>query len=264
MKFKELLNLIGNKQLGFFGCGHLAKCFLKKIVSEGFPKEKILVSHGKSKETEDFLEKLNIRIVTNEELCRESKIILYFVRPQNYQEIKGLDVKENTLLVSFLAGVTIEKMRKVFNGQIIRAIPSSPVSIDSNFGLVAIYPKTESIMELFSGLKQYSLQNEEDINAFIAICTCLPNVNVFLERPIKEEEVKDLEKIIPIPLKELLDWVSQVTPHNLNDEERKDYLAKAATKGGINEAIIIALKEGKSVKDALLRGLERNQELCLK
>ena len=261
MTFKKLLNILQDKQLGFFGCGHLAKCFLQKIINEGFPKEKILVSHGSSTETKEFLEKLNIKIVDNEELCKKSKLILYFVRPQNYQAIKGLEVEEGTILLSFLAGITIEKTRTVFPGTIIRAIPSSPVTINSNLGLVAIYPETEEVMELFSGFKQYSLKKEEDLNAFIAIGTCIPNINVFLKRLITKEDIVTLEKIIPIPIEELLGWTTKVTPRGLNEEERKDYLIKAATKGGINEAIITALKEGKSVKDALLRGLERNQEL---
>jgi pyrroline-5-carboxylate reductase len=261
MAFEKLLTLLGEKKLGFFGCGHLAKCFLTKIIDEGFPREKILVSHGNSEETKNFLEKLKVDVVNNEELCKQSKLILYFVRPQEYQAIKDLEVEEGTILLSFLAGITIEKTKNVFSGEVIRAIPSSPVTINSDLGLVAIYPEMESVMELFSGFKQYSLKKEEDINAFIAIGTCLPNVNVFLKRLVKEEEIKELEELVPIPLKELLDWVEKVTPKNLSDEERKDYLTKAATKGGINEAIITALKEGKSVKAALLKGLERNQEL---
>ena len=261
MAFTKLLNLLQDKQLGFFGCGHLAKCFLQKIIHEGFPKEKILVSHGSSIKTKEFLEQLNVEVVENQELCKQSKLILYFVKPQDYQVIKGIFVEDGTILVSFLAGITIEKIKQVFPGEIIRAIPSSPVTINLNLGLVAIYPEAESIVELFSGFKQYFLKKEEDINAFIAIGTCIPNINVFLERLITTEEVISLEKMIPIPIKELLDWAIKVTPKGLNEEERKDYLTKAATKGGINEAIIIALKEGKSVKDALLRGLERNQEL---
>ena len=92
MAFDNLLRDLAEKKLGFFGCGHLAKCFLQKIIDEGFPKEKILVSHGSSVETKEFLEKLNIKIVNNEELCKHSKWIIYFVRPQNYQAIKGLKI----------------------------------------------------------------------------------------------------------------------------------------------------------------------------
>jgi pyrroline-5-carboxylate reductase len=261
MVFNDLLEFLKNKQLGFFGCGHLAKCFLQKIIDEGFPKEKILVSHGTSSKTKEFLEQLNVKIVSNEKLCTKSKLILYFVRPQDYQIIKGLPVESGTVLLSFLAGITIEKTQQVFPGEVIRSILSSPVTINSNLGLVAIYPETEMVKELFYGFKQYFLQKEEDLNAFIAIGTCIPNINVFLGRLITEDEIKDLKEVIPVSINELLDWAAKATPKDLDEQGRKDYLTKAATKGGINEAIIIALKEGKSVKSALLRGLERNQEL---
>ena len=129
-------------------------CFLKKIINEGFPREKILVSHGGSEETKDFLQKLNIKIVNNQELCKQSKLILYFVRPQEYQAIKGLQVEKGSILLSFLAGVSIKKIKTIFSGEVIRAMPTSPATINLNNSLVAFYPKVRSaIEELFLGFK---------------------------------------------------------------------------------------------------------------
>ena len=260
MKLEKLLSFLGEEKLGFFGAGHLAKAFLHILLSKGFPKEKILVTHKGSSETRKFLDKLELAVMSNDELCEKSKVILYFVKPQDYLVAKECHINSGALVISFLAGVSVEKLKTVFpRNEIVRIMPSAPNTIQNKDGLCASYPEMpQVIISLFEDFEIINLPEEELMHDF-CLLTCIPQIMVYGEVDITE--LKEFFQELPFESDKIISWAKRNTPQDLSLAERQEFLNKAATKGGINEAILQALEQGDSVLEALMKGKERSLEL---
>ena len=85
-EFPLTLAHLDGASLGLFGVGHLGRAIGSGLVQNGFPISRLLVCHGGAPGTAARLaeEGLSERVVPAADLTRRSRIILYLVRPQNF------------------------------------------------------------------------------------------------------------------------------------------------------------------------------------
>ncbi len=106
-----------NKTIGFIGLGNMAKAIIGGLLKSGFMQKEQIIGSAKTEKT-----LLRVRndfgIMTYQDNCevaRKSDILVLAVKPQMIDgvlsEIKE-DLKEDVLIVSILAGKTIEYLEK--------------------------------------------------------------------------------------------------------------------------------------------------------
>lgn len=62
-------------------------------------------------------------------------------------------------------------------------------------------------------------------------------------------------------IEDLLKWAHDITPRSLTRAEKELYIAKMATKGGITEAIVNAVKDNSELEKAFFKGIDKCKEL---
>ncbi|MBI2665862.1 NAD(P)-binding domain-containing protein [Candidatus Woesearchaeota archaeon] len=263
MKFPLFLEYLGEKKLGFFGVGHLGKAILRKLLKSGFPREKIIAMHKGSEETKIFLERERIPVLSKEDFLKQAKCIFYLVRPQEIEK-KALSLPPDSLVVSFLAGVEREKIEQLFKTKAMRLAVASPDAIIKGMSISAIAPEPDQkFQEILHALqlKPITLSTKQDWFYFV-IASCLPNVYVYLNGEIAKEEIISFLKETTFDSSPIIAWAKQTYRKDLSTAEKEDYLRKAATKGGITEAIFQALGKGNTITEALKAGLKKSKELA--
>lgn len=95
-------------------------------------------------------------------------------KPQNLNEIASLPKKnytQNTVFISILAGVSIEKIRKIFPVEnIFRAMPS--LAFEYGKSIIAVFSggnHKENVLKMFTPNEVISCKSEEEIDEFTAI-----------------------------------------------------------------------------------------------
>lgn len=263
---------LGDSAIGLFGAGHLGREIAKGLLAAGLPKNRLAICHRGSAETDRELAAggLAERVASREDVMRRSRILLYLVRPQDYLAIRDFELRDDALLISFLAGVPLQKLPvRLAAAQRFRAMTSAPDTLRRRNGIAALYPADNplprEILESL-GLRVVPLEQEADIHAFTALGPCLPMALTYGESigcQFDEAELLETAEKFDLPdYDSILQWAQDVRPRRLSAEEQQRYLAQAATPGGVTEAILSAMKTGMSLPAALERGIERSRELA--
>ena len=258
--------------LGIFGAGHLGRAIACGLLDAGFPRHMLTVCHRGSADTYRKLVESGLAetIADCNELIRRSKIVLYVVRPQDYRSLADYTMRADSLLVSFLAGVSLRRIPVLIDeSQLVRVMTSAPDTLRQKNGIAAIYPADNVVArEIMAALKLrvFALKHEEDIHAFTALGPCLPIALTYWESMgygVDEAELLDTAARFDLPeYSQVLQWARTVQPRNLSTEERSHYIAQAATPGGVTEAILGEMQAGQRLAVALVCGIHRSRELA--
>ena len=269
--FARTLASLNGAALGAFGAGHLGRVVIQGLVDNGFPVSRLLVCHGGSPDTTRRLAEagLSERVVGARELARHSRIILYLVRPQSLAAIEGLELMNDSLIVSFLAGTPLTRIpARAGQGGRVRVMTSAPDTIMKSRAIAGVYPPgNPAVQELLDALniEQFPLDKEGDMHAFTALGVCLPIVLAFWRAQGKGVDAATLmncaQKHGLGRFEEILRWALRVEPRFEAQTEREAYIRKAATPGGVTEAMIQRIRAGGNVTQALESGILRSQEL---
>ena len=125
-----------NKIIGIIGCGNMSQAIAEGIVKSNIVEAKnIIVSDRDEEKLNNMNKKLGINITKdNGEVTKSSDIIILAVKPNVYgaviEEIKN-SVKDNVVVVSIAAGITIEFIEKKFekNIKVVRTMPNTPALV---------------------------------------------------------------------------------------------------------------------------------------
>ena len=134
-----------NKRIGFIGCGNMGKSMLGSLVkSKDINNEDIMVSTKSNTSAQNIIKEFNVKATTiNSEVAKNSAIIFLAVKPfffkEVIEEIKDV-VKEDVIIISIAAGVTIEQIEEWFGKKIklVRTMPNTPALVGE--GMSAICP----------------------------------------------------------------------------------------------------------------------------
>lgn len=271
MSFETALEFLDGSAVGVFGAGHLGRALAGALLNAELPRAQLVLCHSGSATTTEALDAagLSDRDVTAAQLLNAAKLVLYLVRPQAVDAIAGLPMRPDALLVSFLAGTGLARIpAAVPPEKRVRVMVSDPDTLAKQNGIAALFPESAVVQALLQalGLSVLVLPSEDRFHAFTAIGPCLPMAVAWClgnDQPIDRDSLLALGARYGFAdYPEIIAWALEVCPKDLPRQDLNAYLARAATPGGVTEAVINGLRTGDDIVTALERGIRRSEELA--
>lgn len=257
-----MINNLFEEKIGVIGAGNIGQALILKLIEKNFPKDNIKLTYNGSIFTFEKIYDNDLvdMISDNTKIVEESSILILSVTPQSFKQIGNFGITDDKLVISFMAGITIEELKKqTGSNNIVRIIPTGPDTILDSVAIAGAYPSNEVAESLFDLLDfDYDIVDNEDKMDLMVLAGCFPAIYCKCN-PDSEDTIRDIERIADgcVEFIEMSKKSKSLVPKENHDE----FIEKFATKGGITEAIINSLNEGDSLYDALLKGLERNKQL---
>ena len=183
-----------NKKIGFIGCGAMSQAMIGGVLKSNLVlPNKIMASDIEEKNLDFAKKNYKILVSTNNlEIAKFSDIIILAVIPNMYSaiidEIKD-SVKENVIIVTIAAGISLDFTQKAFNKniKIVRTMPNTPVLVGE--GMTAICPNVlvnkedlEIVLMIFDSFGKIEFIEEDLMNVIPAISGSSPAyVYMFIE-----------------------------------------------------------------------------------
>lgn len=259
--------------IGIIGCGHLGFAIARSLLINNLIEDSnlFLSCRGSKTSLERIREgNLSHRLFSNKEVVKRADILILSVKPQDIFELSRLNYGEETLILSFVAGVSESSLRKVLgNERVVRGIISGPDTIKARKAVVAVTQDCEQcIVNLLKPLSQiFYLLSERDINLVSSLVT-LPGLLLMVDSKGRSDEVGaaiiDIEKKYKskyLDPREIYHWALQLKPTFSSSDELEAYLSAMATKGGVTEAVIKEFVNGGSITSAIAQGEDRSRQI---
>ena len=249
--------------IGMAGFGHLGRSIAGALLANGLPASQLAVSCSGRAATIEAAQSLGLRVYSTQELAERSDIMILAARPQDLGAFSGLTLKGGASVVSFMAGVASEMLRRLFDAPVSRVMCSGPDTIARGMGIGTCLPDCGSGRRVIeaAGLSFYRSEREEEIDAF-TVAICIPPIvqNAGISEPDMRRAVKMMASRYPV-CGRLADWIEDVVAAS-GGKKDAEALKNISTKGGITEAMTTALFAGGSFTEAVQAGLRRNGELA--
>ncbi|ERI92635.1 pyrroline-5-carboxylate reductase [Clostridiales bacterium oral taxon 876 str. F0540] len=183
-----------NKKIGFIGCGNMAQAMIGGMVkSEVVSKDSIIGSNSGDKNLNLTREKYGIQTTKdNKEVASLSDILIIAVKPHIYpaviEEIKSC-IKENAVIVTIAAGITMSFMEKAFGRRIkvVRTMPNTPAMVGEGISAICYNDmvseeELNDVVRLFESFGKAELISEQLMDAVPAVSGSSPAyVYMFIE-----------------------------------------------------------------------------------
>ncbi len=171
-------------KIGFIGAGNMGGAIIGGIIKNGISND-ILVSDKNKEGLETLCKKFGIKAaVDNIDAAKNSDILFLAVKPNVLDsvvsEIKDA-VSENTLIISIVAGKSIEYIEKAFSKKIklIRVMPNTPALVGEGMSALCKNHNVsgqdmENALEIFNGLGRAEEVTENIMDAVTAVSGSSP------------------------------------------------------------------------------------------
>ncbi len=167
------------KNLGFIGFGKMASAICKGVINSGFIKPCNIYAYDVNFEhLKEAAEELKINAVVDvKTLAKNVSNILVATKPFVVDDVLSnlKDVADDKLIISILAGITIQKYEdNLPNSRIIRVMPNTPAMVNEGMSVVCRGNKStdddlQFVLDLFSKLGSAISLDETQINAVTAV-----------------------------------------------------------------------------------------------
>lgn len=255
---------INNIKIGIIGCGHLGQAIVQSLINHGFSKKNILISYKGNPSTYKKIIQLGLdaRISENKKIFNEADVIFITIKPQDIMSLKEIPFSKNTLIISCIAGLSIEILKSIFKANIFRMMLSGPDTIVSGKGVASLYPYNKLVSSILNKMKLriFEISREEDMNIFTA-GVCLPAALLQEKNEVIIEKAVNEIGIDCAVFLNLYDWAKKIVPSFNTEIEKTQYISRMITKGGITEAIIDSLKLDEEFITALRKGIARSNDI---
>ena len=254
-------DLFKNK-IGVIGAGRIGRALILKLLEKGYPYDNIKLTYNGSIFTFSDIADNNLidMISSNAEIVKISSIIILSVPPQAFKNIGSFNLTDDTLVVSFMAGIGTETIKQqTGSDNVVRIIPTGPGTILASQAIAGVYGENTVAEELFRLLDiDYVVVDDEDKMNYVAVAGCLPAIfcRVSPDSDEAREAIGRISSDFP-EFRELARKCECLVP----SENRDEFISSFATPGGVTQAILNGLNMGKSLYDSLLMGIERSKEL---
>ena len=255
--------LLDGKTIGIAGFGHLGSSIAEALVANGFPRERLLISCGGSAATLERAGRMGLAscMTDTRTLASRADFLLLAARPQDLASFSGLHLKEGAFVMSFMAGISLATLHKVFDAGLCRVMCSGPETITDGMGVSATFPseaRPHAVLRA-AGLEVFDLSCENELDAF-TVAICLPPIllNIDLESE-KAEALDAMAKRYPV-CRGLAPWIDRVVEAH-RAEKSESSLENVSTKGGVTEAMTTALRGGSTLAGSIAAGLARCAEI---
>ena len=122
-------------KIGFIGLGNMGASLAKAILQAKTGDDLLLANRSQAK-VDAFIANFGGQASCNDEIFAEADVIFLGVKPAQFSDLLSqyqtiLEKRENLLLISMAAGLTLEKLASLIPSQhrIIRMMPNTPASI---------------------------------------------------------------------------------------------------------------------------------------
>lgn len=254
-------DLFKNK-VGIIGAGKIGLALILKLLEKNYPPDNIKLTYNGSIYTFNNIYDNNLvdMISSNTEIVKTSDILILSVPPQSFKAIGDFNLSEDTLVISFMAGISSEDIRKqTGSNNVVRIIPTGPDTIHDSNAVAGVYGENSTSDALFDllDIDYVRVDNEDDMD-YVAIAGCLPVVycRASPESPETRDAINKISEEFPL-FRELARKCEKLVPEDKSEE----FISKFVTPGGVTQAILNGFNSGKTVYESLLLGLERNREL---
>ncbi|MDD1690678.1 MAG: NAD(P)-binding domain-containing protein [Methanoregula sp.] len=254
-----------NDTIGIIGAGHLGRSLAGTLISTGFPKDRLRLSHAGSPATLDAIREAGLEknLATNEDLCRHSSVIFITVRPQSVALLDGLPFPRDALVVSCMAGIPRPVLKRRWGIDVVRMMTGGPDTIIRGRGIAGIVPASERLNDILTGMGMQVrvLPDEEMMQVFTAgVCFTAAILACRALGRNPDDEIAEAVREYPL-LAGMYAWAQEAQPAALSDAGRDEYIAKMSTPGGITEAIVRSIRAGNSLSVAMQTGIDRGRAI---
>lgn len=264
------------------GCGKMGSSLLRGITNTNNFFSKIVVVdpfYEENIENSKNLQKVNFYKSTDEiDSLSSFDVIIIATKPNIYKDIfidlkNRLDKGNDSLIISILAGITINKIEEIINpSPIIRSMPNIAASVGE--GMTALYgnrnvkKKHVNISDLIfeSVGKKIWLDNELQLNSFTAISGSGPAYYFYLTEciqtiAIEEGFSKEASKIIS---RQLIVGAGKLS--EFSDIDISQLRKNVTSKKGTTESALGVLNDNKSgllikLRQAIKKAKKRSEEI---
>lgn len=204
-----------DKTIGFIGCGNMGKAMVEGIMKAKLVYgDQMIVSNAHPEKLQELGNTYDFYIADNETVAGHADIIFLAVKPYLYakiiDEIKAY-VKENTVLVSIAAGITLADMKEMSEGRckVVRAMPNTPALVSEGMSAVCFdegmnEEQRSEIMSIFESFGKAAVVEEKLMDSVVALSGSSP-AYVFL----LIEAMGDGGVLLGMPRKEAYQFAAQ-------------------------------------------------------
>ena len=261
-------------KIGFIGAGNMGSAIIGGIVKNSISDN--IIVYDKNKEgLVKLSDKFGINIAKdNIEVVKESDILFLAIKPNILydviDEIKD-DVNEETVIVSIVAGQSIEKIENAFgkNIKLIRVMPNTPALVGE--GMSALCKNSnvsdedmEAVLNIFKGIGVAEEVSEYMMDAVTAVSGSSPAyVFMFIEAMADAAVMGGMprEKAYTFATQAVLGAAKMVLETRKHPGELKDMVCSPG--GTTIEAVKVLEKEGfrSSVIEAMRACIDKSKSL---
>ncbi|CAM3913866.1 pyrroline-5-carboxylate reductase [Mesobacillus zeae] len=254
------------REIGFIGCGNMAKAMIGGIVGSGYTHAtRVYASNRSMGSLEEMKERFGIHVTTdNAEIARKCDIVFLSVTPDLYEKVIGdiKDiVKENAIMIMIAAGQTIEQNEKRFGRKVklARAMPNTPVLVGE--GMTALSVNNEitkdekhELKELFESFGKAEYVEEQLMDVVSGVSGSSPAyAYMFIEALADGAVLHGLprQQAYTFASQAVLGAAKMVLETGIHPGELKDQVCSPG--GSTIEAV--ASLEANGLRSAVIRGL---------
>jgi len=251
-------------KLGIIGCGNMGKTYAKSFLKYDLIKKDDLYLYEKNTSDIDYLSKLGQLKEMDDGTLLELNVLVLAVKPQNFfhlaEDLKT-QLSEKCVVVSIMAGITVQQMEEALNHHaIVRAMPNTPSQI--GVGMTAFTASEEITLrqlrlveKLFGATgRTLFLDLETDLDSVTALSGSGPAYVCYFLKSLIEAGVKmGLEEATASLLaRQTIFGTIQLI--NQSNKSLDELIEMVTSKGGTTEAALKAFEEF-NVNNGLISGI---------
>ena len=264
-----------DKNIGFIGYGAMSQAMIGGVLKSNLVlPNKIMVSDIEEKNLDFAKKNYKILVSTNNiEIAKFADVIILAVNPNMYaaiiDEIKD-SVKENAVIVTIAAGISIDFTQKAFNKniKIVRTMPNTPVLVGE--GMTAICPTAlvnkadlEIVLMIFESFGKIEIIDENLMDVIPAISGSSPAYVYMLIEALADGGVLQglpRDKAYKLAAQAVLGASKMVLETGTHPATLKDYVC---TPGGSTIEAVAKLEE-KGFRSAIISAMNSCTEKAIK
>ena len=126
--------------LGVIGGGVMAEAIVSCLLAQGvYQAETVLIGEPQASRREYWQSKYGVAVTADNNQVMQAETVLLAVKPQILDKVvAGLNWQTKPLILSILAGVTLEKLESVFPAcPVVRVMPNTPATVGAAMSAIA-------------------------------------------------------------------------------------------------------------------------------
>lgn len=183
--------------IGFVGTGTITEAVVSGLCTLAEPPAQITVSPRNVARAKSLSERFGQVTIApdNQSVVDASDVVCIAVRPEIANDVlEALDFRESQIVVSFLATVSIARMRNLIAParRVCRMVPLPTVA--NHLGPIALCPPDKKIAALFGGIGTVTeIDTEEQFHALWTVTAMMAPYFGFLQQMSEWLEARDIE-----------------------------------------------------------------------